>query len=146
MQKMNGNTATLVEFGPGREVNVADHIVSTGVSRILICFGSVHVREQGLFQSIVRKLTRAGVSWNGYSNLAEKATLSAVQEAISFADQVGAEAILSIGGGELLDNMKVSAATVEYCGEHWEYYAGTENIAQALPVYALLTLTSSKGG
>ncbi|EOI1351580.1 iron-containing alcohol dehydrogenase [Citrobacter amalonaticus] len=144
MQKINGNTAMLVEFGPGHEVNVADHIVATGVNKLLICFGSVHVREQGLFQSIARKLTRAGVAWNGYSTLAETATLSAVQDAISFAGQVGAEAILSIGGGGLLDNMKVSAATVEYCGEPWEYYAGTENIAQTLPVYALLKLTSSK--
>lgn len=144
MQKMNDNTATLVEFGPGREVNVAEHIVSTGVTRILICFGSVHVREQGLFQAIARKLTRAGVAWNGYSPLSETATLFKVQEAISFAGQVGAGAILSIGGGELLDNMKVSAATVEYCGEPWKYYACTENITQTLPVYALLTLTSSE--
>lgn len=55
---MHGNTAMLVEFDPGHEVNVADHIVATGVNKLPICFGSVHVREQGLFQSIARKLTR----------------------------------------------------------------------------------------
>lgn len=141
MQKVNYLPTTLLEFGPGSEVGIARHIALAGLKHILICYGNENIRKQGLFQSIARQLTREGVAWTGYSGLADDASMSAVKKAIVYASHVRAGAILSIGGGALLDNMKTSATTIEYCGEPWEYYTGSYQISQAIPIYALLTLS-----
>lgn len=144
MQNINYDPATLVEFGPGREVSIASHIIAAGITRILICYGSENVREQGLFQSVTRQLTRAGVAWTGYGGLVRDGTLFALQEAISHACNAHAHAILSVGGGAMLDNMKATAVTIQYCGEPWMYYIGKDQYIPELPVYALLTLPSKR--
>lgn len=144
MQSIHYLPATLVEFGPGREVSIASHIIAAGITRILICYGSENVRQQGLFQAITRQLTRAGVAWTGYGGLVCDETPFALQKAISRASEAHAHAILSVGGGAMLDNMKDTAVTTRYCGEPWMYYIGKDQHIRELPVYALLTLPSKR--
>ncbi len=53
------------------------------------------------------------------------------------------DAILSVGGGSVLDSAKAIAAGAHYKGDVWDLFAGKGELSSALPLFAILTLAAT---
>ena len=83
------------------------------------------------------------VLWNAIKIIVSNPLLSTVRDGIALARAQQVDAILSVGGGSVLDSAKAIAAGVAHAGDVWELFTGQARIQAALPVFAILTLAAT---
>lgn len=69
--------------------------------------------------------------------------ISKVREGVELAKHHSVDAILSVGGGSVLDSAKAIAAGAHYNGDVWDLFAGKGELSSALPLFAILTLAAT---
>ena len=67
--------------------------------------------------------------------------LSKVKEAIKIAKDFGADSVLAIGGGSVLDSAKVAAGAC-YDGDVWDFFTG-KSPSRALKIFDVITLAAT---
>ncbi len=104
------NMRTVVHCAPGSIVRIPSLFEGMGAKRVLL-LSDKGLRDVGVVDQIVkvfdangggRGLTLAGV----YCDIAPDATCSSVNDALRYAREVAADAILAVGGGSVLDASK----------------------------------------
>ncbi len=134
---------TAVDFGKDKQHAIGEHIANHQVKRVLICYGSNRVKENGLFDQVAASLERQGISFVEFGGIISNPVLSKVRAGIELAKQQNVDAVLSIGGGSVLDSCKAMAAGVLYDGDVWDLFIGKSAFDQALPIFAILTLAAT---
>lgn len=134
---------TKIDFGIGKEQLIGQHLAEHGIKKVLLCFGSDRIKRDGLFQSVSKSLAAHNIEFVEFGGIVSNPLLSKVREGIALArgHQVGA--VLSVGGGSVLDSSKAIAAGVAYAGDVWDLFIGKAAIASALPVFSILTLAAT---
>ncbi|WP_414487492.1 iron-containing alcohol dehydrogenase [Stenotrophomonas maltophilia] len=134
---------TRIEFGSGKEAAIGEHLQSQGVRKVLITYGSDRIKREGLFQIVIQSLSRNGIEFAELGGIVSNPVLSKVREGIQAARANGVDAILSVGGGSVLDSSKAIAAGACYDGDVWDLFVGKGTLAWALPIYAILTIAAT---
>ncbi|MFC3530821.1 iron-containing alcohol dehydrogenase [Vogesella facilis] len=134
---------TKIDFGTGKEQQIGQHLAEHGVRKVLLCFGSERIKRDGLFASVSTSLAAHDIEWVEFGGIVSNPVLSKVRDGIALArgHQVGA--VLSVGGGSVLDSSKAIAAGVPYQGDVWDLFIGKAAIDAALPVFSILTLAAT---
>lgn len=134
---------TKIDFGTDKEQLIGQHLAEHGISKVLLCYGSERIKRDGLFQTVSQSLAAHGIEFVEFGGIVSNPVLSKVREGIALArgHQVGA--VLSVGGGSVLDSSKAIAAGVAYAGDVWELFIGKAAIESALPVFSILTLAAT---
>ena len=135
---------TKVLFGKDSEQQVAQQVQEFGGSRVFVVYGGGSVVRSGLLGRVQSALDGAnlpcrmlgGVQPNPRLGLARQG----VQEALSF----GADFILAVGGGSVIDTAKAIAHGVaEPSVDIWDYWEGTRTVQKSLPVGVILTISAA---
>ncbi len=134
---------TKIEFGIGKEQLIGQHLADHGVRKVLLCYGSERIKRDGLFAVVNKSLSSHGIEFVECGGIVSNPVLSKVREAIVSARRHGAEAILSVGGGSVLDSAKAIAAGVLHDGDVWDLFIGKATVEGALPVFDILTLAAT---
>jgi len=134
---------TKVDFGKGKEKLIGRHLAEHGVEKVLLCYGSDRIKRDGLFAVVAASLTEHGVDWVECGGIVSNPLISKVREAVALARASTVDAILSVGGGSVLDSAKAIAAGVPYQGDVWDLFIGTGTITAALPIFDILTLAAT---
>jgi NADP-dependent alcohol dehydrogenase len=134
---------TRIEFGKEKERLIGQHLSDHGIKKVLLCYGSQRIKHDGLFDVVADSLGKHGIAMVECGGIISNPVISKVREAISLAREHQVDAILSIGGGSVLDSAKAVAAGTPYTGDVWELFIGKGTIASALPVFAILTLAAT---
>ncbi|MCG2576876.1 iron-containing alcohol dehydrogenase [Dechloromonas sp. XY25] len=134
---------TRIEFGTGKEQLIGRHLAEHGVKKVLLCYGSERIKREGLFDLVSKSLSEKGISLVELGGIVSNPVISKVREGIALARTQQVDAILSVGGGSVLDSAKAIAAGVPYAGDVWDLFAGKARIASALPLFAILTLAAT---
>ncbi len=134
---------TRVEFGKGKEQFIGQHLADHGIKKVLLCYGSDRIKRDGLFAVVGKSLDEHGIQFVECGGIVSNPVLSKVREAIALARGQQVEAILSVGGGSVLDSSKAIAAGVRYAGDVWDLFIGKASIDGALPVFDILTLAAT---
>ena len=134
---------TKIEFGTGKEQLIGQQLAEHGITKVLLCYGSDRIKRDGLFAVVGKSLDKHGIQFVECGGIVSNPVLSKVREAIALARQHQVEAILSVGGGSVLDSSKAIAAGVVYPGDVWDLFLGKATIAGALPVFDILTLAAT---
>lgn len=82
-----------------------------GVKSILILSGRT-VHRHPLMQMLEKKLAEAGIRYEVYDKTVPNPTIDNIEEALGIYRKIGAQAILSIGGGSVMDCAKIVGARV----------------------------------
>lgn len=143
MDKFTFFNPTTIEFGADKEQDIGQHLATHGVRRVLLCFGSDRIKREGLFDVVSKRLAEKGIEWVECAGIVSNPVISKVREGVTLARQHEVDAILSIGGGSVLDSAKAIAAGVGYSGDVWDLFIGKATIASALPLFAILTLAAT---
>lgn len=134
---------TRIEFGRGKEQLIGQHLAEYGISKVLLCYGSERIKREGLFEVVRKSLAENGVAIVELGGIVSNPVISKVREGIALARAQEVDAILSVGGGSVLDSAKAIAAGVRYDGDVWDLFTGKARIESALPVFAILTLAAT---
>jgi NADP-dependent alcohol dehydrogenase len=134
---------TKIEFGVGKESLIGQHLADAGVSKVLLCYGSDRIKRDGLFDVVSKSLAEKQIQFVACGGIVSNPVISKVREAISLARLHEVDAILSVGGGSVLDSAKAIAAGVPYAGDVWDLFIGKASIDSALPVFDILTLAAT---
>ena len=134
---------TKIEFGIGKEQLIGEHLAAYGIRKVLLCYGSARIKREGLFEIVSKSLSEQGIELIELGGIVSNPVLSKVREGIALARANNVDAILSVGGGSVLDSVKAMAAGVHYDGDVWDLFVGKARIESALPVFAILTLAAT---
>lgn len=134
---------TTIEFGADKEQSIGQHLADHGIKNVLLCYGSDRIKRDGLFATVSQRLAEHGIGWVELGGIVSNPVISTVREGITLARARQVDAILSVGGGSVLDSAKAIAAGVPHVGDVWELFVGEAAIESALPLFAILTLAAT---
>ena len=134
---------TQIEFGTDKEKQIGQHLAAHGVKKALLCYGSERIKREGLFDVVSKSLTEQGIAFVECGGIISNPIISKVREGIALAKAHQVDAILSVGGGSVLDSSKAIAAGVCHDGDIWDLFVGKARVETALPLFAILTLAAT---
>ncbi|KJM37683.1 butanol dehydrogenase [Enterobacter cloacae subsp. cloacae] len=134
---------TRIEFGSGKEDTIGAYIASAGVRKVLLCYGSERIKREGLFDTVSGNLADHGIEYIELGGIVSNPVISKVREGVELAKHHDVDAILSVGGGSVLDSAKAIAVGAHYNGDVWDLFAGKGELSSALPLFAILTLAAT---
>lgn len=134
---------TKIEFGTSKERLIGQHLAEHGIKKVLLCYGSDRIKRDGLFAVVSTSLSAHGIQFIECGGIVSNPVLSKVREAITLARSTRVDAVLSVGGGSVLDSAKAIAAGTLHDGDVWDLFIGKAAIEGALPVFDILTLAAT---
>jgi len=134
---------TRIEFGREKENEIGEHIAAENIKKVLLTYGSERIKKDGLFDIVTDSLGANGIEFVELGGIVSNPVLSKVYEAVDLAKEHTVEAILSVGGGSVLDSSKAIAAGSLYDGDVWDFFIGKSVIDKALPVFDIITLAAT---
>jgi len=144
MQNFTFHSPTEVVFGKDSELQTAQKVKDYGGSRVLIVYGGGSAVKSGLLKRIEQSLTVAGIIVESLGGVQPNPRLSFVQSGIEKAIEFGADLILAIGGGSVIDSAKAIAhGTANPDTNIWSYWTGEKVVEKSLPVGVVLTISAA---
>ncbi len=133
---------TKIIFGKDILENLGTTVKEFG-TRVLFVYGRNSIKKTGLYDKISTLLRDAGITVSEYSGVKANPELPHAQKGAEKAVETGAEVILAVGGGSVIDEAKAIAAGACYTGNLWDFYNQKAVMKTALPVIAVQTLPAT---
>lgn len=143
MKNFSYHNPTRIEFGKGKEENIGEYISESGVSKVLIVYGSERIKHSGLFNKVAQSLTDKGIHFEELGGVQSNPLLSKVYEGIEIAKAKKLEAVLAVGGGSVLDSSRAIAAGATYEGDVWDFFTYKAVPEKALKIFDIMTLAAT---
>ncbi|MEW5832819.1 MAG: iron-containing alcohol dehydrogenase [Campylobacterota bacterium] len=143
MTPFSYHNPTRIEFGPQKEERIGEWLRNDGVERVLLVYGTGSIKQNGLYERVVKSLEEAGIACAELSGVISNPLLGKVREGIEAARTFRVQAVLAVGGGSVIDTGKAIAAGIPFDGDVWEFFTGTQELTDAFPVYTIVTLAAA---
>ena len=117
MENFSFFNPTQIEFGTDKEKQIGQHLAAHGVKKVLLCYGSERIKREGLFDVVIKSLAEKGIACVEFGGIVSNPVISKVRDGIALARAQQVDAILSVGGGSVLDSSKAIAAGVCHAGD-----------------------------
>ena len=134
---------TLFTFGDGEEKNTGALVRRFGGSRVLLVTGGGSVRRNGAYDAVTASLEAAGIPFTELSDVQANPRSGKVYEGIDLVRRTGADFLLALGGGSVIDTAKAIGFGALYKGDFWDFFTGAAKIEKTLPVGVVLTLSAA---
>ena len=143
MENFHWNIGTEVYFGRGQIARLGEAAAPLG-RRALILYGGGSVKRNGIFAAAAAELERVGIAWTELGGVEPNPRVETVRRGAALCRETGAELLLAIGGGSVIDCAKAIAGCVFYAGEPWDLISGKVPYPEKfLPVVAVPTLAAT---
>ena len=144
MQAFEFYCPTKIYFGKGAEARVGEAVKHFGGTKVFIVYGGHSAVKSGLIARIEQTLTDAGLEHMSFGGVQPNPRLSHAREGVQKALAFGADFILGVGGGSVMDAAKAIAVVASNGGDYWDYIpCGTgkgKAVAETpLPIVAITT-------
>lgn len=136
-------TPTKVFFGKEEEKKIGSILKEFQATKILLHYGKGSVIKSGLLSKIKKSLDEVQIKYFELAGVEPNPKLSLVEKGVKLVKEKGADFILAIGGGSVIDSAKAIAAGA--CVEHspWEFSIHKTSPKRTLPLGVILTLAAS---
>ena len=144
MQSFVQFTPTEIVFGRDTQKEAGRLVKKYGASKVLLVYGGGSVIKSGLLDTVKESLRAEEISFIEISGVKPNPRLSLAREGVKKAVDFGAELILAVGGGSVIDTAKavaVGAANPEV--DIWDVWMGKASVCKARPVGAILTISAA---
>lgn len=134
---------TKIVFGPDTELQAAELVKQYGGSRVLVIYGGKSAKKSGLLERVTDNLRENGLETLALGGVVPNPLVSTAREMAKAGIEFGADFVLGIGGGSVLDTAKGVAHAIA-SPEHdiWDFWSGTK-VTKSLPVGAILTISAA---
>ena len=135
---------TKVIFGKGAELSAADEIRNFGGSRVMVVYGGGSVVRSGLLDRIGKELDQAGLPYLTLGGVRPNPRVKLAREGVQKAYDFGADFILGVGGGSVIDTAKaIAIGAANFGTDIWRFWLKELVPQKALPVGAVLTIPAA---
>lgn len=144
MEKFVFCAPTEIVFGRDAELQTAKQIKKWNGSRVLIVYGGNSAVKSGLLNRIETVLGEAGMTYKAIGGVKPNPRLSFAEMGVKEAVAFGADFILAVGGGSVIDTAKGIAIGSMYPEEKlWDIWTKKVEVTKALPVGVVLTISAA---
>lgn len=144
MENFVNYTPTKVVFGKDTQKETGRLIREAGGSRVLIVYGGGSAVRSGLLSAVEASVSDAGLAYESFGGVKANPTLAHAREGVKRATDFGADFILGIGGGSVIDTAKAIAHGTAMAGSDlWEIWLGKIALTRSLPVGVVLTIPAA---
>lgn len=130
-------------FGRDTEQQVGTLARKYGAQKVMIVYGGGSVVRSGLLDRVKQSLHAAGLPYCELGGIQPNPIDSKVYEGIDLCRREGADMLLPVGGGSVIDTAKAIAAGVPYEGDFWDFFIGKAKVERALKVAVVLTIPAA---
>ena len=102
-------TPTRIIFGKDTEKEVGPQIKKEGGSKVFIVYGGGSAVRSGLLDRVTDSITSAGLTCQTFGGVKPNPTLAHAEEGRQKAVEFGADYILGVGGGSVIDTAKAAS-------------------------------------
>ena len=134
---------TEVVFGKGAEEQTASLVSKYGGSRVAVIYGGQSAKKSGLIDRILDNLQSSGIEALAMGGVVPNPLVSTAREMTEQAKAFGADFILAVGGGSVIDTAKCISYGLANEGDVWDFYAGKRKAAAGMPIGAVLTIAAA---
>lgn len=143
MENFEFHNPTKVIFGKKTHLKIGEILRADGIKRILFVYGQSSIKKTGLYDEIVSSLKNNNIEFVEHAGVKPNPVLSHTLEGVKKAKQYQVDAVLSVGGGSVLDEGKAIAVGAVDDGDLWDFFTHKRQIERALPNYTILTLAAT---
>ena len=136
-------TPTRVCFGRGRENEAGALIAAQGARRPLVCYGGGSALRSGLIDRVRASIEAAGLECVLLGGVQANPTAEFASYTARFAAERGCDFLLAVGGGSVIDNVKMAAYCVRTGWEPWDVTTHKVTPAERLGVGVILTIAAT---
>ena len=135
---------TAITFGPGTEGQAGPKAAQLGARRVLVVYGGGSARRSGLLDRVRSSLEGAGLAAEAFGGARPNPLLSHAREGVRRALDFGADLILAVGGGSVIDTAKaIALGTADPEADLWDFWLRKRPVERTLPVGAVLTISAA---
>lgn len=133
---------TKIIFGKDVIDQIGDETSKVG-SKAIILIGKGSVKKSGLYARIISLLNSASIKHITFEGIKSNPEYQDADKAVLLAKEFGAEMIIAIGGGSVIDTSKAVATGFYSNHSVWDFYMLKEKPTKALPILCVLTLAAT---
>ena len=135
-------------FGRGAESQTGALVRALGGTKALLHFGGGSVKQNGVYDAVVKSLEAAGVEYVPLGGVQPNPRSGLVREGIALCRKEGVDFVLAVGGGSVIDSAKAIAVGTLYDGDFADFYFGKDvknqpQVPKALPVGTVLSIAAA---
>lgn len=128
----------------GREViNELGEAASEYGTKALLVYGKGSIKRNGIYDKIIQQFADHGIKFVEYEGIKSNPVVDDVDAAVDLAREYGAEMIVAVGGGSVIDSGKAISITAPSDKKAWGFYSREARPEKALPLLAILTLAAT---
>ena len=135
---------TLFSFGDGEEKNTGALVRRFGGTRVLLVTGGGSVRRNGAYDAVTASLEAAGIPFAELSGVQANPRSGKVYEGIDIVRRTGADFLLAVGGGSVIDCCKIICAQAVTDEELWDLEM-VQHKAPSVPPIPLGAVVTASG-
>lgn len=137
-------TPTKVIFGRQTEKRTGELCRAFGARKVLIHYGGGSALRSGLIDRVKASLDASGISYIELGGVVPNPHLAKVREGIALGLREGADFILAVGGGSVIDSAKaISYGMAEPDKDVWELFEKKRKAEKFLPLASVLTISAA---
>jgi alcohol dehydrogenase YqhD (iron-dependent ADH family) len=142
MSDFTFHNPTKIIFGKNTIEQIGNILKEYNYRKILLIAGSGSIKKNGVYETVSKSLKESNIKFTEIWNVRANPILSKTNEAIALAKENKAEAILTVGGGSVIDTGK-SVAAGFFTKNVWDFYEHKATIKNALPIFTILTISAA---
>lgn len=144
MQAFEYFCPTHIFFGSGTETQVGSHAADHGASRVLVVYGGQSAVKSGLLDRVLSSLDQAGLVHSSLGGVHPNPRLTLAKTGVEQALAFGADFLLAVGGGSVIDTAKAIADGAANPGvDLWDLWERKVPLVASLPVGVVLTIPAA---
>lgn len=141
MNNFTYSIPTKIYFGKG-QISHLPELAQSG-QRVWLVYGGGSIKRAGIYDEAMKLLTGAGLKVFELAGVEPNPRIESVRKGVEMCKAEDIQMVLAIGGGSTIDCAKVVAAGAKYDGDPWDLVVDSSKIADALPIYSVLTLSAT---
>ena len=144
MQSFIFHSPTEIAFGKAAEDKTGQLVKKYGGTKTLVVYGGGSVVKSGLLKKITDLFDAENIKYSLFGGTQPNPLLSHAREGVKAAVETGADFILAVGGGSVIDTAKAVAHGAKNPGvDIWKFWKREAEVTQSLPVGAVLTISAA---
>ena len=144
MKNFTFYSPTKIIFGKDAERKTAAEIKKLGGSRVLIVYGGGSVLKSGLLSAIKNQLKEEGLPYTMLGGVQPNPRLSFARAGVKLALDFGADFVLAVGGGSVIDTAKgICLGVADPKTDLWAYWLKEATPKTSLPLGVVLTISAA---
>jgi alcohol dehydrogenase YqhD (iron-dependent ADH family) len=142
MQSFTAFIPTKLHFGEDAVSDIGHHASQIG-DRALLVYGRGSVFKNGSYSDTVEKLKQHNIKIVEYGGIKPNPLVADVMEAAKIGREQGADMVVAIGGGSVIDSAKIIAICIVDDCDAWAVMTRQHPPQSAVPILAVLTLAAT---